>query len=206
MSPEERRAAILDALVPLLEKHGPQVTTRQIAEAAGIAEGTIFRAFPDKRTLFLEAARLTVAPPGWRDRMAAEAAQHADLRGKVLTAVDGMVLRSRRLFLAMAALRGAVLTGTQPPAPRGGPPPGVPPFLVEAGRELLEALTELVFEPHRDELCVPPDRAARALRSLVTGTWHPGATEADRLTSVEITDVLLHGVAATCGRDGKPCC
>src|SRR3954447_9716255 len=48
LPPQERRAAIIEATVPLLLRHGPAVTTRQIAEAAGIAEGTIFRVFPDK--------------------------------------------------------------------------------------------------------------------------------------------------------------
>src|SRR3954454_15719963 len=45
---DERRAAIVEATVPLLLEHGTAVTTRQIAEAAGVAEGTIFRVFPDK--------------------------------------------------------------------------------------------------------------------------------------------------------------
>ena len=56
MAPDDRRRAIVDAVVPLLLEHGGDVTTRQIAEAAGIAEGTIFRVFPDKPALLMAAA------------------------------------------------------------------------------------------------------------------------------------------------------
>ena len=42
---------IVEAMLPLLLEHGEMVTTRQIAEAAGIAEGTIFRVFADKDEL-----------------------------------------------------------------------------------------------------------------------------------------------------------
>src|SRR3954454_11542389 len=51
MPPHERRATIIDAALPLLRRHGNDVTTKQIADAAGIAEGTIFRVFPDKDSL-----------------------------------------------------------------------------------------------------------------------------------------------------------
>src|SRR3954469_20403355 len=47
---------IVAAAIPLLLEHGEMVTTRQIADAAGIAEGTIFRAFPDKDALITAAA------------------------------------------------------------------------------------------------------------------------------------------------------
>src|SRR3954466_3360193 len=48
---DERRSMIIEATIPLLLQHGEMVTTRQIADAAGIAEGTIFRAFSDKDEL-----------------------------------------------------------------------------------------------------------------------------------------------------------
>src|ERR1700704_2407818 len=48
---EARRSMIIEATTPLLLEHGEMVTTRQVADAAGIAEGTIFRAFADKDEL-----------------------------------------------------------------------------------------------------------------------------------------------------------
>ena len=55
MSAEDRRTALIDATLPLLLEHGRAVTSKQIAEAAGIAEGTIFRVFDSKDDL-IEAA------------------------------------------------------------------------------------------------------------------------------------------------------
>jgi len=51
LPPDERRSMIVAATLPLLLEHGDRVTTKQIAEAAGIAEGTIFRVFADKDAL-----------------------------------------------------------------------------------------------------------------------------------------------------------
>jgi AcrR family transcriptional regulator len=62
MAPDDRRAALITATIPLLRTHGTSVSTRQIAEAAGVAEGTIFRVFPDKSSL-IRAAVLSAFDP-----------------------------------------------------------------------------------------------------------------------------------------------
>src|SRR5438105_13371464 len=64
LAPDDRRAMIVAATLPLLLEHGDRVTSRQIAEAAGIAEGTIFRAFADKDEVIAAAieAALDAAP------------------------------------------------------------------------------------------------------------------------------------------------
>ncbi len=48
MPPEERRAAIIAATRPLILQYGAEVSTKQIAEACALAEGTLFRVFPNK--------------------------------------------------------------------------------------------------------------------------------------------------------------
>src|SRR5262245_51733893 len=62
LPPEARREAIIAAALPLLIEQGPAVTTRQIAEAAGIAEGTIFRVFADKDALIAAAVEKALDP------------------------------------------------------------------------------------------------------------------------------------------------
>jgi AcrR family transcriptional regulator len=51
MTPEARRAQLIEVAIPLIGQHGGAVTTAQVAGAAGVAEGTIFRLFPDKHSL-----------------------------------------------------------------------------------------------------------------------------------------------------------
>src|SRR4051812_50052979 len=62
LPPDERRAAILLAIQPVLLERGAAVTSRELAEAAGVAEGTLFRVFTDKVTLVREAVLAAVDP------------------------------------------------------------------------------------------------------------------------------------------------
>jgi AcrR family transcriptional regulator len=201
MAPDERRRAIIDAVVPLLTQHGPDVTTKQIAEAAGIAEGTIFRVFPDKRALLWATAEETINPSGGREHMAATLAGVPDLRGKIVATVEQIVARTEKVLVVMMALRSALMA-------EGGrdfkPPIGPPPFIVEANEALVKNLTDFVFKPHRTELRVAPAKAAVLLRSVVFGATHPGMWHTARLLSPQdIADALLHGVVSSEATDVK---
>lgn len=137
MSRDERRAAIALATVPLLEQHGAQVSTRQIALAAGVAEGTLFRAFDDKMELLTAAAEraldptsgvaeLDALPPA--GSLAGELTQVAQLlteRGRrirrVMLAVHAMMASDEgRRAAAVRAARGADVFGRPGHAPSAG--------------------------------------------------------------------------------------
>ena len=71
MPPEERRASLIEATLPLLLTHGPSLTTKQVAEAAGVAEGTIFRAFPSLNHLIDATTREALSAKRLRTEIAA---------------------------------------------------------------------------------------------------------------------------------------
>ena len=51
MPPGERRSSIIAGALPLLLERGVGVTSREIAAAAGVSEGTLFNVFADKDEL-----------------------------------------------------------------------------------------------------------------------------------------------------------
>jgi AcrR family transcriptional regulator len=202
MAPDERRRAIVDVVLPLLLEHGSDVTTRQIAEAAGIAEGTIFRVFPDKAALLMAAAEDTMNPANGQAELMAALAGITDLRERVLVTTRRMHARSEKVVAVMMALRGVWLSQASEAGRRH--PAGPPQFVLDSHRALLDRLTE-VFEPHRDELTVPPRKAALLLRTLVLGARHPGAEHDEMLSCEDITDALLDGIRDRSGSEGATC-
>ena len=189
LPPDERRRAIIEAVAPLLLEHGADVTTRQIAEAAGVAEGTLFRVFPDKVTL-LHATAHSMLDPDRNRRAFRDIDPALPLDQMVAVVTEQLVHSTRQAMAVLMALRGL----------RAGPDrsdrPGPPSFVIESYRALMQGLTEL-FERYRDELRVEPERAALLLRALVFGSRQPWTDPSESPTSDEIASVLLTGVART---------
>lgn len=59
MSGEERRAAIVEAVLPLFARQGfANTTTKKLAEVAGVSEALIYKHFPSKESLYTEIQNL----------------------------------------------------------------------------------------------------------------------------------------------------
>src|SRR6187200_1108116 len=109
MSPDDRRKAIVEALVPLIVERGGDVSTREIAKAAGIAEGTIFRVFPDKKSLMLAAAEEAINPADGEELFAEAMAGAGDLRAKVVVATGRVLDRMHLTMSVMIAVRPVLM-------------------------------------------------------------------------------------------------
>lgn len=189
----DRRAAIIAVTETLLIEHGTATTTRLIAEAAGVAEGTIFRHFRDKRELYRAVAENVFNPSRAGQSMAEVVEGKVDIEDKLRAVIDLLSASSRRGILVMMAVRSAL--AEEPASEDVRHPPGPPKFLIEANKVLIDNLTRLVFEPHANELRLPPQKAALVLRSLTIGAWLPGLHRTNQpLSSEDVIDVLLGGI------------
>lgn len=184
LPPDERRAALIAATEPLLEHFGREVSTRRIAEAAGVAEGTIFRVFPTKEALIDAVCDQVVD----LDPVCGEIRgldPGADLETRLTTAVAILQRRLRRIFSLFHALH----SGLQPPVDAAGL------RAKQAGemQRLNAALVELI-EPDADRLRVPVAQAAKAVRLLTLAMTHPMLGESRPHEPQEIVDLVLHGI------------
>ncbi|WP_084073949.1 TetR/AcrR family transcriptional regulator [Demequina sp. NBRC 110052] len=182
MSPEDRRAQIVDAAIPLILEHGAEVTTREIAEVAGIAEGTIFRVFEDKNAL-IDAAVVRVMDPAGTLALIGAIEPDLPLASKVERIVAALHARMRGVVGFMSAL-GPRDHARHHAGHNGGPPLGEATGVVEA-----------LLEPHRDELRVEPAVAVDYLRILVFGTSMPFLRSGSDISPQELTDFILRGIS-----------
>jgi len=178
LPPDERRAAIIAAVVPLLREHGEAITCRQIAVAAGIAEGTIFRVFADKDELLLAAFEEEI------DLAPLEAA---------IRAIEPSLPFEAKLIEATELVQRRVVDIWQLVSKLG-------PILHDRGKRPLadsEALTE-IFATDRHSLTTDPADAARMLRGFTMSLTHP-MLASEQKAAHEIVAVFLHGIVRQAG-------
>ena len=187
MAPEERRAALIAVTVPLLCEHGAAVSTRQIADAAGVAEGTIFGVFPDKASL-LRAAVISALDPEPLRAALRGVAPGADLRTRLRGVVELLRQRFTTNEPIIATIRSMAADADASAE-----------FLGRLKQARQQTLTEVaaVFEPDQARLRGDPDSAARLLFMLVMATVHAGFGEPNALSELdsdEIVALLLDGL------------
>ncbi len=179
LAPEERRTAILDAVIPLLKERGRSVSTKQMAEAAGIAEGTLFRAFGDKESIVAAATERFLDPQPFRDR----------LRG--IDPDDPTELKVRQFVALFVERFQGVIGFMGVMAMDPGPPPGADTFRRSSWFQVLDRL----FRP--GELGISNETFAFYVRLVAFGSAIPSFNDVHPFTTDQIADLVLRGVLPT---------
>ena len=175
LPPDERRSMIVAATLPLLLEHGERVTTRQIAEAAGIAEGTIFRVFADKDEIIVAVmeAALDTAP---LEAALGEIPEDLAFEAAIAAAAERIQQRVIDIWRITSSIGTRYHEMTRRPMADS------------------DALVRL-FERYEDQIRVEPVAAARLLRALTLSTTHPMLAGAP-WSADELTRIFLHGIGA----------
>ena len=158
MSQEKRREMIVNAVLPLIVEHGARVTTAQIARAAGIGEGTIFRAFKDKDELIRECV-LQALRPDAAIALIGEIPLDQPLEARLAEAADALSAHLTRMGALMAALHESGQAKQLGRRRRGD-------ARTESIAAMRAAIAEL-FEPEKDALRLPAPQLAAMFLALL---------------------------------------
>jgi AcrR family transcriptional regulator len=185
LPPDERRAALVAATLPLVTRYGMKVTTRQIAEAAGVAEGTIFRAFGSKDALIEAAMQAAFDPAPMLEELEGIDAS-LPLRERIIAGVEVSQVRLRRVFRLFIAMRLV-----RPPQWKTDPE-------TDARRKSDEERSTAAFikliGPDAERFRYSPEEVVRRLRMLTFSATHPMISDGQPMTAEEIVDFALDGV------------
>jgi len=196
---EQRRLLIIEATLPLLLQHGTTVSTSTIARAAGIAEGTVFRAFKDKDELIGACVLAALRPDVPIDRIQAIPGE-LGLRDRLLAIADITGEHLERTTLLVQALEATGGRLHPPLPPRPGPASSRPDASTpeadgphQAMRHLTEAVTD-ALRPDADRLRISCELTARTfLGMLFLNRTQTRLWGAEPLPMAQVVDLFLDG-------------
>jgi AcrR family transcriptional regulator len=187
MAPEDRRAALIEATVPLLEEHGTDVSTKQIAAAAGVAEGTIFGVFKDKNSLVIAAMLRAVDPQPTIDRLAA-VDRSLGLRERLTVATRIVHERSVQSMRLLQAARMLAMSGEHAEQTHAR---------MHLIREQLHTAVAELIEPDAAALRRTPAETARLLLMFTGANVFGPYADPDNFRADELVSLLLDGLMVT---------
>ncbi len=182
LAPEDRRAALIQATIPLLREHGLLVTTRQIADAAGVAEGTIFGVFPDKASL-VRAAVVQAFDPAPAVEIVRSMALITDLRDRLETVVELLSAGMAANAPLLAAVRGSAGSADDDDLLAA----------IHRSRDEIRAAVQAAIEPDHELLRRSPAIAAQLLLFMVFAS-RVGLGPLETLDSADLVSLLLDGL------------
>ena len=187
LPPDDRRREIIEAVIPLLLEKGSTLSTREIAEAAGIAEGTVFSVFPDKVSVIVEAIKATVDPESARAALA-KIPGNVPVEEQLEQAADVLMERGARVGILVGVLRTLQTTGTHKLE-------GAHQYIKDSHASMLCSLAEL-FDRNPEEFKTTPARAAVVFWGLLFANAHSLMEDEDKLGAAAMVDIVLHGIAS----------
>lgn len=196
LAPDERRAALIAATIPLLHEHGLEVSTKQIAQAAGVAEGTIFGVFESKSSLVVCSVIKALDPQPTLDALAA-IDRSAPLRARLSEAATLLHHRFAENAALMVAARKLIFMEPGDPAARAR---------MAAGRERLHAALADVIEPDAARLRRSPRSVALLLLLFCSANTFGPFGDPAGFSGDETASLLLDGLLERDDKRGSQQC